>query len=339
MLSAEYANEVNDKKQPVVSAREANKALSLIKAVMLNELDNERITTNPLRTLKRRPIATTPVEIYSIGEVARMLGSIYYIEHSPTYSSLHMNLRLLFTFMITTGCRIGELLCLTYSKISLEKGHESIRIDQTLDSHWYDDTKKEGLRINTPKTDRSKFGGKDGIRVIPITSKRLIRMLKNIMPANDADKNRFIFETSNHKPISYNNFYKRWQSICRETARKCPHCGTKRPTSWKCDCGTVVNRRGLVCPKCKEKRPQEWTCPTCGTTVREIRKNPHACRHTVCSIMIELGFSINNVAAHLGNSPEIALRVYTHASANFQDDIRETAERLRNKNKVKIVIR
>lgn len=151
MLSAEYANEVNDKKQPVVSAREANKALSLIKAVMLNELDNERIKSNPLRRLKRRPVENKEVEIYSFDEIKQILGAIYYIEHSPVYSSLRMNLRLLYTLMITTGCRIGEILGLTFSKISLEKGHESIRIDQTLDSHWYDDTKEKGLRIHSPK--------------------------------------------------------------------------------------------------------------------------------------------------------------------------------------------
>ena len=164
-------------------------------------------------------------------------------------------------------------------------------------------------------------------------------MLKNAMPANDADKDKFIFSTANGTPISYHNFYKRWQSICIETARKCPHCGTKRPTNWTCDCGTVVNRRGLVCPKCKQKRPHEWVCPKCGTTVREVRKNPHACRHTVCSTMIQLGYSITNTAKLLGHSPEIALRIYTHASENYLDEMREMTEKLRNKNKTKIEVK
>ena len=338
MQFAEYVNDKNGKKKSYVSAREVNKAHSLIKKVLLNELANHRIDSNPIDTLERRPVAKKEVEIYSIDEIKRMLGAIYFIEHSSTYSSLKLNLRLLFTLLITSGCRIGEALSLTYSKISLENGHMKIKIDQTLDSHWYKKSKKKEPRINTPKTDRTAKGGGDGKRTIPILSKCLIRLLKNAMPANDADKDKFIFSTANGTPVSYQNFYKRWQSICIETARKCPHCGTKRPISWKCDCGTVINRRGLVCPKCKQKRPQEWTCPTCGTIVREIHKNPHTARHTVCSTLIQLGYPINNVARMLGHSPEVALRIYTHASENYLDEMWEMTEKLRNKKKVKLEV-
>ena len=339
MQSAEYANEVNSNKKTAVSAREVNKTYALIKRVLKNELANNRITSNPIDTLERRPVAKTEVQIFSIDDIKRMIGAIYYIEHSPKYSSLRMNLRLLYTLLITTGCRIGEALALKFNDISLEPGNETISITKTLDSHWYSDTSEVGLRINTPKTDRSKIGGNDGTRSIPILSKRLIRLLKNAMPAT-ADKDRFLFATKNKTPISYHNAYKRWQCICIETARKCPHCGTKRPNDWNCvTCGTHVTRRSLQCPKCKTKRPTEWTCPTCGTTVREIHKHPHTCRHTVCSTMIQLGYPITNVAKLLGHSPEIALRIYTHASENYLDEMREMTERLRNKNKAKIEIK
>ena len=55
--------------------------------------------------------------------------------------------------------------------------------------------------------------------------------------------------------------------------------------------------------------------------------------------MIQLGYPITNVAKLLGHSPEIALRIYTHASENYLDEMREMTERLRNKNKAKIEIK
>ena len=54
--------------------------------------------------------------------------------------------------------------------------------------------------------------------------------------------------------------------------------------------------------------------------------------------MIQLGYPITNVAKLLGHSPEIALRIYTHASENYLDEMREMTERLRNKKKVKLEV-
>ena len=92
MQFAEYVNDKNGKKKSYVSAREVNKAHSLIKKVLLNELANHRIDSNPIDTLERRPVAKKEVEIYSIDEIKRMLGAIYFIEHSSTYSSLKLDL-------------------------------------------------------------------------------------------------------------------------------------------------------------------------------------------------------------------------------------------------------
>lgn len=78
-------------------------------------------------------------------------------------------------------------------------------------------------------------------------------MLKNIMPTNDADKDRLIFETSNQTPTSYHNFYKCWQSICIETARKCPHCGTERPKIGLAVAVQSSNAKEKVVPLAKKK--------------------------------------------------------------------------------------
>ena len=60
--------------------------------------------------------------------------------------------------------------------------------------------------------------------------------------------------------------------------------------------------------------------------------------HNSSCTLIQLGYPINNVARMLGHSPEVALRVYTHASENYLDEMWEMTEKLQNKKKVKLEV-
>ena len=334
MTDPNYAEVVAKKKQKIVSNREINKALQLIKRVLRNEVANHRLPYNPAEFIDCEPTPKQEIEIFSKEEIRQLLSAVHYIKWSPIYNSVTHDFQLLLLILLFSGCRIGEALPLQIEDFDLTPGQEEMRIERNLDSHRYDDTKRVGLRITTVKGDKTHVGGRDGKRQVPLLSKFLIRKIRKLKAEG---KTGYLFATKNGGPISYNNFYKMWQSICVETARECPKCHTLRPNDWQCKCGNRVTRRGRKCQKCGATRPTEWICPHCGETVREIHKKIHTTRHTACSILIELGTPITTVSKILGHaSPDISLRIYSHASSTYMDDLRNLVNSIRTKNRTKI---
>ena len=298
-----------------MSSNGVNKARSILKRVLDNEVENDRLRKNPMNTIQReRHSSSEDVEIYSRQELWRMYRAAHYIQSSGTYHSIIHDYGLLFAILLTTGMRIGEVLSLQWEYVDLTTGQETIRVRYTLDSHWYKNADQKSLILNTPKT-------KSSIRDIPLQSPHVIRKLKAI--ECQRENHQFLFETRDGKPISYQNFFRRWDSICREAAHRCPHCGTVRPNHWKCECGNTVTRRRVKCNACGAKRPTEWSCPVCGNTVKEIHKKPHTTRHTYISYMIARGTPIASVSKVVGHSsPQVTLDVYTHVTHGYMDELR-----------------
>lgn len=292
-----------------------DKALAFLNRFFKNEVDNGRLRSNPCSMIKRsKAKETKEIEIYSKEEIIQLIRGIHYIMNNGTYHSITHNYDLFFKLLLTTGMRIGELLALQWEQIDLTEGKEMIKVKYTLDSHWYKNAKQKGLLLNTPKTQSSN-------RNIPLLSPHVIRTLKK--EKQKKGKHIFLFETKDGKAIDYHNFYKTWDNIGKEAARKCPHCHTIRPNDWICECGNHVTRRRRICQRCNRERPQEWICPTCGNTVREIHKKPHTTRHTFISFMIAKGYPIATISKIAGHSsPKVTLDVYTHATDNYIEELR-----------------
>lgn len=133
-----------------------------------------------------------------------------------------------------------------------------------------------------------------------------------------------VFATKSGNALSYAAFHKTWAAIGREYARRCPHCGCKRPNDWYCSNKHHVTRRALFCRECGEQRMHEWTCPDCGTVVKELHKNPHSARHTFVSYLLNHNIGIKVVQALVGDADSsVVLDVYGHAPANLRKAVKE----------------
>lgn len=307
-------NEVGER----LSKSSTRKVYDLINATMKNAVANKKLRDNPMATLKRPQIEKAEKEVFTSTEIFRLLRTTKYIETAKKYHSLKHDYHTILLALLTTGMRIGEILALRFTDIDWTEGREEIHVQRTLDSHFInnDKSKKGQQKFNPPKTGK-------GDRYIPIFNKSLIKRLKRLRPSEDAKGQ--VFETKNGTALSYHNFAKTWQIIGKEYARKCPHCGHRRPNDWTCPNGHHVTRRRTQCPICNEEQPKEWTCPDCGTLVKELHKSPHTTRHTFVSYLLNHGVPIKYVQALAGHADStVTIGTYGHAPQHLRDGVKST---------------
>jgi integrase len=307
-------NEVGER----LSKSSTRKVYDLINATMKNAVANKKLRDNPMATLKRPQIEKAEKEVFTDSEIFRLLRTARYIQTAGKFHSITHDYYTIILLLLTTGLRIGEALALRWEDIDWTDGKEEIHIQRTLDSHFINKNKNQkGLqRFNEPKTNK-------GDRYIPIFSKHLVKRLKDMRPSEDAKGQ--VFSTRTGTALSYHNFVKTWSAIGKEYARKCPHCGHRRPNDWTCPNGHHVTRRRVQCPVCKAEQPKEWTCPDCGTLVKELHKSPHTTRHTFVSYLLNHGVPIKYVQALAGHADStVTIGTYGHAPQHLRDGVKST---------------
>jgi integrase len=181
------------------------------------------------------------------------------------------------TFMLSTACRCGETIGMTWGDIDLK--NKLISVDHQLIYKRVDDGIK--FYINTPKTE-------SGIRTIPMTSElheqlktqREYQMMLGIDRTFEVDgyKN-FAFTTKGGKPIQPNcvsrfldNIVKTYNTMEKEKAKK-------------------EKRKPVMLPKI----------------------TPHTLRHTGCTRMAEAGMDIKTLQYIMGHATlSMTMDVYNH---------------------------
>jgi integrase len=74
---------------------------------------------------------------------------------------------------------------------------------------------------------------------------------------------------------------------------------------------------------------EQWITPVWAPALEKVGlgyQRPYDCRHSFASLLIHEGRSIVSVAAQLGHSPALCLRVYAHVLAELEDAPRISAE-------------
>lgn len=289
-----------------ISTSEAHKAFILLNETFRDAVNNDIIRKNLCDRVERPVNKTSERTIFSSEEIVRTFSTIAYMKKDPMYHLTSRDYFTLFLFLFCTGTRINEALATKWEDIIWDD-KPTIHIQRTIDSHHVG-----GGQITKATKTRA------GNRFIPLPP-RLIRRLKKIRPEKDAG---YIFPTSTGTALDVHNFHRTWDAIFRATARECPSCHTKRPTTWKCNCGNQVTHNAKKCSKCKGKRPDSWNCPKCGTVVAEIHHTPHEIRHTYASYLVNNGIPDTTIAYLLGHSSTNVLwSTYAHKPTNYYDQL------------------
>lgn len=289
-----------------VSSNEGQKAFNLLNATFRTAKKKKLIRENPCEALEEHPTSDTPEQtIFTNDEIVRIFSAVRYMKKSPKYNLTSQPYFDILLALFSTGMRLNELFACKWSDItSLDDEFPHIHVQRTVDSHHTGG----GQVTKKPKT-------RAGNRFIPLPS-RLVRRLKKMQPKNATG---FIFPTKSGTAIDCHNFYRTWHTILRATARECPSCHTKRPTSWKCSCGHLVTHNAIKCSKCQQKRPISWTCPTCGTMVTEVAHKTHEIRHNYASVLAnKYDYPDTVIAGWLGHkSVSVLQNTYMHKPPNY----------------------
>lgn len=167
-----------------------NSAITLIGSIMNCALQDEIIEKNPCANIK--PLKKKDSETNARDTIHRALTKEEQKAFFDTVKEENNYYYNLFCFLVNTGCRIGEVISLTWNDVNTEKNY--ITIARTLTVNI------DGKKVigNTPKTKTSK-------RIIPLnpTIRYILNQQKKqqvrIYGFNALDGNEHIFTSSNGK--------------------------------------------------------------------------------------------------------------------------------------------
>lgn len=190
----------------------------------------------------------------------------------------------LYSFLLGTGCRIGEACALTWSDCDFENG--LIKIDKTLSYIPDEHTKKCGPVITSPKS-------KTSIRIIPMLSEVRVALL------NEYERQtREGLQASPVNGVSDFVFINTWGNVTIP--------GTVADSLL-----SVVNSYNRAE---RSRASEEGREP-----VLLPRITPHILRHTFCTRLCETGANIKVVQEVMGHSNvSITMNVYTNATTEFK---------------------
>lgn len=236
-------------------------------------LDDDMIRKNPVKKdcVKKYKGEKNVREALTRDEQKKMLD---FVESSNVYKIYAPMLR----YMLGTGCRIGEVIGITWDDIDMKS--RSININHQLKYKKKEDG-KTGFMIASPKTDAGK-------RIIPMTTEvyNALIMQKRYRlflgtPRDfevDGYKN-FVFVTKNGRPIAPNGFNNAMKNIV-----------------------SAYNK--LEEKKAREEKRKPVLLP---------HVSAHIFRHTACTRMAEAGMEIKALQYIMGHSnAAVTLDVYTH---------------------------
>lgn len=236
-------------------------------------LDDDMIRKNPVKKdcVKKYKGEKNVREPLTRDEQKKLLD---FVESSNVYKIYAPMLR----YMLGTGCRIGEVIGITWDDIDMKS--RSININHQLKYKKKEDG-KTGFMIASPKTDAGK-------RIIPMTTEvyNALIMQKRYRlflgtPRDfevDGYKN-FVFVTKNGRPIAPNGFNNAMKNIV-----------------------SAYNK--LEEKKAREEKRKPVLLP---------HVSAHIFRHTACTRMAEAGMEIKALQYIMGHSnAAVTLDVYTH---------------------------
>ena len=236
-------------------------------------LDDDMIRKNPVKKdcVKKYNGEKNVREALTRDEQKKLLD---FVESSNVYKIYAPMLR----YMLGTGCRIGEVIGITWDDIDMKS--RSININHQLKYKKKEDG-KTGFMIASPKTDAGK-------RIIPMTTEvyNALIMQKRYRlflgtPRDfevDGYKN-FVFVTKNGRPIAPNGFNNAMKNIV-----------------------SAYNK--LEEKKAREEKRKPVLLP---------HVSAHIFRHTACTRMAEAGMEIKALQYIMGHSnAAVTLDVYTH---------------------------
>lgn len=236
-------------------------------------LDDDMIRKNPVKKdcVKKYKGEKNVREALTRDEQKKLLD---FVESSNVYKIYAPMLR----YMLGTGCRIGEVIGMTWDDIDMKS--RSININHQLKYKKKEDG-KTGFMIASPKTDAGK-------RIIPMTTEvyNALIMQKRYRlflgtPRDfevDGYKN-FVFVTKNGRPIAPNGFNNAMKNIV-----------------------SAYNK--LEEKKAREEKRKPVLLP---------HVSAHIFRHTACTRMAEAGMEIKALQYIMGHSnAAVTLDVYTH---------------------------
>ena len=236
-------------------------------------LDDDMIRKNPVKKdcVKKYKGEKNVREALTRDEQKKLLD---FVESSNVYKIYAPMLR----YMLGTGCRIGEVIGITWDDIDMKS--RSININHQIKYKKKEDG-KTGFMIASPKTDAGK-------RIIPMTTEvyNALIMQKRYRlflgtPRDfevDGYKN-FVFVTKNGRPIAPNGFNNAMKNIV-----------------------SAYNK--LEEKKAREEKRKPVLLP---------HVSAHIFRHTACTRMAEAGMEIKALQYIMGHSnAAVTLDVYTH---------------------------
>ncbi len=236
-------------------------------------LDDDMIRKNPVKKdcVKKYKGEKNVREALTRDEQKKLLD---FVESSNVYKIYAPMLR----YMLGTGCRIGEVIGITWDDIDMKS--RSININHQLKYKKKEDG-KTGFMIASPKTDAGK-------RIIPMTTEvynaLIMRKRYRLFLGTPRDfevdgyKN-FVFVTKNGRPIAPNGFNNAMKNIV-----------------------SAYNK--LEEKKAREEKRKPVLLP---------HVSAHIFRHTACTRMAEAGMEIKALQYIMGHSnAAVTLDVYTH---------------------------
>lgn len=236
-------------------------------------LDDDMIRKNPVKKecMKKYKGDKNQREALTQDEQKRLLN---FVENNNIYKIYAPMLR----YMLGTGCRIGEVIGITWDDIDMKS--RSININHQLKYKKREDG-KTAFMIAAPKTDAGK-------RIIPMTTevynalimqKRYRLFLETSRDFEVDGYKNFVFVTKNGRPIAPNGFNNAMKNIIN-----------------------AYNKQEEK--KAKEEKRKPVMLP---------HVSAHIFRHTACTRMAEAGMEIKALQYIMGHSnAAVTLDVYTH---------------------------
>ena len=197
MLADEWTDK-NGKKQRPLSSSSISKVHKLLVSAYKKAVQLRMIALNPMDTVDPVKVRTKEMTIFTEEEVGKIFKAIEtYSQHKFNNSQRH-DYKLLFTMLLQTGCRVGELLALQWQDIDFKKREIHIHSTKARDSQAFNDTKTAA-----------------GNRYVPIIFDDLLAMLNEYRSKDGVIKTQgFIFENKNGGAISYQRVFLTWQRVC-----------------------------------------------------------------------------------------------------------------------------
>ncbi len=196
-LLGEKWTDINGKEHQPIASSTIGKVHKLLAAAYKKALQLRIIGMNPMDTVEPVKVRYAEKGVFTWREIGKIFRAIGKITANKSNTRQRYDFRLIFTLLLMTGCRVGELLALRWEDINFNKREIHIHSTKVRDKQDFNDTKT-----------------KAGRRFVPIINDKLLARLKEYRKKDGLIRMQgFIFEDSSGGAMEYRRITGYWKRI------------------------------------------------------------------------------------------------------------------------------